>query len=100
MNQLVIFVCYTVFHDRHLHLQSSDITRQLIGLNNYRLNNRLSNSLRPKGLQVLSNNTSFLWGHQLLISSFLLSVARWGVKSIWYFSKVHKLQISVIVENG
>ncbi len=42
MNQLVINVCYTVFHDRQLHLQSSDITRQLIGLNNYRLNNRLS----------------------------------------------------------
>ena len=42
MNQLVINVCYTVFHDRQLHLQSSDITRQLIGLNNYRLNNSFS----------------------------------------------------------
>ena len=51
--------------------------------------------LNSPGIQVLSNNFGSLCLQWLLISSFLLRVAKSGVKRMWYFSRVQRLQIPV-----
>ena len=53
-----------------------------------------------KFLQLFLSRAGALWKQWPAISSLLLSEARFGLKSMYHFSSVHKPQTPVIGENG
>ena len=52
------------------------------------------------GIQVLSSNSFLLCRQTFVNASLLFSVACSGLKSMWYFSSVHRLQIPEMGEKG